>query len=483
MSITRTSTPVTESGPGTAPPASAQARGTQTTSHESRLSDVDFSSSSNGSYSAKEIHRDIDQTRQEMDDTLDAIAERLHPRHLLDDALAYFRSSSDGSSDGDTMRQAKSAGRQVIRKVKQRQVPALLCAAGLAWWLYDELSEDEEPGHIPHRQPRTTGAAAWESDYDWTHADETEDSWYQRASQTLTEARKKLTDQSVSAKDRIKATSASLMGISGRKRREIHERWADLQIHSGSVVDARTGEPYDDHYGEEYSGRETGGWKDLKAIDFFASHNWSSDDEERWTATAEQKLAELDEQLSSAAGSVRKQASTIARTLSDLAASTGDSAVSGSRSAAAAVQSGARASVHSTRQAGRQLGRQVSSGYEYSRDRLTEAIEEHPLAVGAAALGLGLLAGALLPETSQEDRWMGEASDDVARQAREMATDAARRGKDVAEQTLDEAGRQFREQGLAPDQLAGKAGEAAKNVSREARENVEKHSSDMTDCG
>ena len=45
------------------------------------------------------IRSDIDVTRRRMDDTMDALGERLQPRHLLDEVLGYFRGNS---SEGET---------------------------------------------------------------------------------------------------------------------------------------------------------------------------------------------------------------------------------------------------------------------------------------------------------------------------------------------------------------------------------------------
>jgi len=47
-----------------------------------------------------EIREEIRRTRAEMDETVDALGERLKPRHLLDDFLDMFRGSGGGSGGG-----------------------------------------------------------------------------------------------------------------------------------------------------------------------------------------------------------------------------------------------------------------------------------------------------------------------------------------------------------------------------------------------
>src|SRR5690606_17572664 len=99
------------------------------------------------STNSREIEQDIERTRQEMDETLDEISERLNPRHLLDEVLDMFRSEGTNRGRQYAARQAKSAGKkaarvagkQMARTVKEHPLPSMLIAAGVAWMLYDEM--------------------------------------------------------------------------------------------------------------------------------------------------------------------------------------------------------------------------------------------------------------------------------------------------------------------------------------------------------
>lgn len=88
------------------------------------------------------IRSDIDTTRRRMDDTMDALGDRLQPRHLLDKFLGYLRSSGD---DGES--RLKHAGERigescnhavhsVVDSIKQNPMPAVLIGAGVAWMIY-----------------------------------------------------------------------------------------------------------------------------------------------------------------------------------------------------------------------------------------------------------------------------------------------------------------------------------------------------------
>jgi hypothetical protein len=96
------------------------------------------------------------------------------------------------------------------------------------------------------------------------------------------------------------------------------------------------------------------------------------------------------------------------------------------------------------------------------------AIEERPLAVGVAALAIGLLAGVALPATRREDQLLGDARDDLLDSAREAGRDALEKGKEVARSAVERVKESVREQELAPEQLV----EKARHVTRDAAETL-----------
>src|SRR5690606_3523321 len=107
-----------------------------------------------------------DRTRAEMDQTVDALSERVQPRHLLDDLIEYFRNSGFGGGGSglsekasDAKDSAMSAGHTFVSKLKRHPLSASLIAAGVTWMLIDEATDkDLEPrwtgsslgGHGPH---------------------------------------------------------------------------------------------------------------------------------------------------------------------------------------------------------------------------------------------------------------------------------------------------------------------------------------------
>jgi len=95
--------------------------------------------------SSDEIRSDIRGTRRDMDQTLDQLGERLHPRHLLDDVLDLFRDTPEGSTSRNQLaRTSKHVGRTVAAELKEHPLPALLVGAGLLWWIIDANTDDDD---------------------------------------------------------------------------------------------------------------------------------------------------------------------------------------------------------------------------------------------------------------------------------------------------------------------------------------------------
>ena len=90
---------------------------------------------------SEQIRNNIDTTRQQMDQTIDALANRLKGRHLADEVIGMLRSNVTG----DKMEKIKdqvtqtthSAVNNVVDSFKANPWPALLIGAGAAWLVYN----------------------------------------------------------------------------------------------------------------------------------------------------------------------------------------------------------------------------------------------------------------------------------------------------------------------------------------------------------
>jgi hypothetical protein len=246
-----------------------------------------------------------------------------------------------------------------------------------------------------------------------------------------------------------------------------------LREHSGSYVDARTGEPYDDSYGDA-------GWSQAAAC---ACLSDDSADDSSWSHKAQDAVNSMSESLKNTGAGVKEQFRALGGHLSGLASS-GSRRMSGMTSAGRErighMASGAREGVsrgwdsaasglHSAADSARhgvsRMGSTVSHGVRQGSDQFRRTIQEQPLAVGAACLGLGLLAGLLAPMTRRENELMGETSDQLKDQvkdrAREVGQEAVERGKHVAAAATSAVKKEANRQGLTAENLAQTAKEGA----------------------
>jgi ElaB/YqjD/DUF883 family membrane-anchored ribosome-binding protein len=82
------------------------------------------------------IHGDIEQTRSQMSETIDAIQERLSPQHLVAEAKASVRDATIGRVEHmvDSARtSAQQAGGGFVDTIRENPVPVALIGIGLGW--------------------------------------------------------------------------------------------------------------------------------------------------------------------------------------------------------------------------------------------------------------------------------------------------------------------------------------------------------------
>jgi len=88
------------------------------------------------------IRSQIDETRHRMDETIGALGERLSGRHLVDEALHFFRTQNEnGNMNKFTQKistSANTAARSVVDTVKANPLPIALIGAGVAWYFYNQ---------------------------------------------------------------------------------------------------------------------------------------------------------------------------------------------------------------------------------------------------------------------------------------------------------------------------------------------------------
>ena len=205
------------------------------------------------------IRSDIDVTRQRMDDTMDALGNRLQPRHLLDEALGYLRgNSADGESRLTRVKEklthsCDTAMHSVVDTVKQNPMPALMIGAGVAWMIYssrrpdsgdyrieDYSAEDASLRYDPDTHydrpldyPTTPGSEAEWSDQGGSKLGEVKEKLADKASAATGQVKEKLSHASEAAREKMYALRGRASEVTSRVKdstRQVYARSRDRVV-------------------------------------------------------------------------------------------------------------------------------------------------------------------------------------------------------------------------------------------------------------
>ena len=129
------------------------------------------------------------------------------------------------------------------------------------------------------------------------------------------------------------------------------------------------------------------------------------------------------------------------------------------------AQDYAAAAVGSVSGAASQISDQLTGGkgVKEAGGQLVATVSGNPLLLGALALGLGALLGAVIPQSETEEEALEGVADKVRETARAVAHEAADRGAAVAGTVMEEAEAIARAHGLSPDSSVGEIVEQAKS--------------------
>jgi hypothetical protein len=142
------------------------------------------------------------------------------------------------------------------------------------------------------------------------------------------------------------------------------------------------------------------------------------------------------------------------------------------------VKNSARGALASFSSTGRRQSLEGSMSTGSSR---LGGITSNPLALGAIAAVVGIVAGTLLPATDEEERLLGPAAGKLKTAGRDLAQDLVDRGGRVVNQALDTARDSAERAGLSTDKPIGEAVAALR--SGELASSVKQVASDVVEAG
>ncbi len=345
---------------------------------------------------------DIEQTRAEMSETIEAIQEQLVPERLSEEAKDTVAEAIDNA-----LQQIKAALPEVSAQ-----------ASGTAERILDHAVQDLR-AVLPELSDQASDAAVKIVDNAIVQL--------KAAVQELTgDAKAAVRDATVGRIERVASNtgaSANEMGSSLMTTiRENPVPAALAGIGIGWLLINRSGSS---------SGQQTGSSVSSQA--------------NQAVGQAQQTVGQAAGQAQQAAGQVAGQAQQAAGQVAGQA-----------QQAASQVQQTTGQVVDQVQETAGQVAGQVQQQAQRARGRLEQMVMENPVPIGALALAIGGAVGLAVPGTEREQQLMGETRDRVVERVtetvQETAQDTMEKVQRVAEEAGDAVEKEARYQGLTPDQ-------------------------------
>jgi len=353
------------------------------------------------------IRADIEQTRANISDTVDAIQQKLSPSTMVSQAADSMRDATrermrqvaDVAGDtanrvADTTRQVSNRAVGVARENPWATAAAVAGVGALAWWLTSRRSSDVD-------------------DFDYEYDDEllddvSEESLYYDDFDT---------EEGRGLMDKMRGNAVPLVVAGVGLGWWLYSRQSGRRATNGSGYAAET---YDRSWTEaEGYGADAGSYRS-----FDRSPDWS----ETASDTASKAANRVKGAVSSAADRARDAVSGAGERARGVMADAGD------RAKHVVDDMGTR-----TRQYANRASSQVGDATRKAGTQLSYWMDRNPLAVGAAAMVLGAAVGMALPESRREQQFMGDARDRLVDRAQNLAGDAMDRAKQKVQEVANKA--------------------------------------------
>ena len=427
--------------------------------------------------SSDELRGDIQETRSTLDQTIDALGEKLRPKNLAKDFASTL--AEDGSV----------VAKGLFENMKRNPLPSAFIGAGLAWLL---LTDADTRGPGKRLMDRLTGGS---QDDDYTYDDLSgSETTYGGSGRGGSARRRRPVYTSTSRPAAMSAKPLPYEPIRDDELESIDTVYPEYRSYHESEKDAARYD-VDDYSQEATDSRSRVAAAKQKAAD--ASHAALEKAQSAGGSVAgvvKRAVAKSRDAVGHAGSSVASGAGSAASSTWDAAthaasgtwdaathaasgtwdaathaaADTWDATTSTASATASSVKRVAGSGVHSLTDA---LGQavhylddttsQLTDGatrtMKNTAHRVREGADKRPLGVAVAALAAGVVAGMIIPSTRKEDQWFGEQADHL----KQKATDAAVQAKDQAKVAASAAIDSGREQGLNPSDLASKVGHVA----------------------
>jgi len=330
-----------------------------------------------------QMRRDIEQTRSEMAETIEALEEKLRPSRLAADATERVKTAArekvrdmaDTVTDTaqDMMDYTRDAAGTMADTMRHNPIPAAMVGIGAAWWLMSQTRGRQASNDVYRGRDTNARHSPERGRYGSSQGDDFRTYGGRRGASGWED--EGLVDRLISNPIPTAMATAGLtwLALSGR---------------------GETGAGY----------QRNGSW---------------------------QQPARANRRPAGAASGIERHE----RTTLDRVTESAEDLTNRTKAYAADVASQAEGYAEDMGEAVRYTGRQA-------QNQLQQLMRTNPLLVGAGALALGAAIGVIAPETESENEWMGEARETVMDRAEDMARTAASRVQNAAGEMVGEvAGR------------------------------------------
>jgi len=428
----------------------------------------------------------IEQTRAEMSETIDAIKEKLNPEVLVQQAKDSVREATIGraqeavSNAVDTARvavqsvgdRARGASANMWETIRENPVPVALAGLGLGW-LY--MNVRRQPGHSVQRYqeyryhhpagsyPSSTYPAGTYPSGTYPAGSYPSSTYpagtypagasmpsqppYAGAAPEYQEGMaERVQEKAGEIAERVQET-ASHLGHEARERASNAGDWLQRLVSENPLPAAMAGLSLTwlCLSARNQSGTRSGDYPyrydySMSPGTLASGQVYSGATQNREGGvvdTARERVGEIAEtareRVGEVAGTAREKVSEVAGTAREKVGEVADTA----REKASAIAGTVHERVSD-------LGQHARLQADRAGDWFQRTLQENPLAIAGAIAGIGMLVGLLIPGTYREDRLMGETKDRLVDRARDKAQDVAGKVQTVAHEVMDTAKEQAR---------------------------------------
>ena len=376
------------------------------------------------------IRNQIENTRADMTETIDAIQERLNPDTLKEHAKDAVREATVGRAEEavsnvseraqemvhDVTDTARDAGTDVVDMVRQNPLPAALAGIGLGWlWMNRSKSQQTQRTYYQPQRHTTTHQQSYYSP------------GYQEYERR--EARYQPQGESQSVGDRVGNVASSIGDAAGSVQHTARDAGSGIVdvVRENPLPAALSGiglgwllmnRSKSQHYQRSY----------------YQPQRHTTLHQQSYSSPGFEEYQQREAQYQSGGSpSVGERVGSVAGSVGDAAGSAADS-----------VQQTAGQIAGQVSQFGSMAQGEVQD-LRFAADRM---LDENPIPMGFLALGLGLAVGMMIPETEKENQVFGEARETVMDRAQTAAQEVVEKVQNVVGDVTETVQQSSQEQGL-----------------------------------